>query len=83
MVRLLPALGADSPVATPSFPDTPAAPEVGVVLPLKPDPQIPGTLEPTIEPFPTALSAQCVAPPVGVSVVEKMFIEDPTFKAAA
>lgn len=83
MVRLLPAMTADLPMIIPSFPDTPAAPEVGVVLPLKPDPQIPAMLEPTIEPFPTALSAQCVAPVLGKTLVEQMFFVDPTFKAAA
>lgn len=76
-------MDANQPMIIPSFPDTPAAPEVGVVLPLKPDPQIPGALEPTIEPFPTALSAQCVAPVLGETLVERMFIADPTFKAAA
>lgn len=83
MVRLLPAMAADLPAILPSFPDIPAGPEVGVVLPLKPDPQIPGALEPTIEPFPTALSAQCPAPAVGQSLVEEMFHTDPLFKAAA
>lgn len=83
MVRLLPAMAADLPMVIPSFPDTPAGPEVGVVLPLKPDPQIPGALEPTIEPFPTALSAQCPAPILGGTLVEEMFIADPMFKAAA
>lgn len=76
-------MDANQPMIIPSFPDTPAAPEVGVVLPLKPDPQIPEALEPTIEPFPTALSAQCVAPVLGETLVERMFIADPTFKAAA
>lgn len=83
MVRLLPAMAADLPMIIPSFPDVPAGPEVGVVLPLKPDPQIPGGLEPTIEAFPTALSAQCPVPILGITLVEQMFTADPMFKAAA
>lgn len=81
---MLPDLG--KPVTLPSFPDTPAAgPEVGVTLPLKPDPQIPGQMEPTILPFPTSVSAECVpaAPADPVSLVDKLFAEDPMFKAAA
>uniref|UniRef100_H3C9Q1 Cystatin fetuin-B-type domain-containing protein n=1 Tax=Tetraodon nigroviridis TaxID=99883 RepID=H3C9Q1_TETNG len=83
MVRLLPAMAADLPMILPSFPDVPAGPEVGVVLPLKQDPQIPGALEPTIEAFPKALSAQCSAPLVGATLVDEMFTVDATFKAAA
>ncbi|XP_062279776.1 fetuin B [Scomber scombrus] len=84
MVRVLPALG--QPVTMPSFPDVPAGgPEVGVTLPLKPDPQIPGETEPTILPFPTTLSAECAAPTAGEEspLLEKLFAEDPTFKVAA
>ncbi|XP_075901574.1 fetuin B [Nelusetta ayraudi] len=80
-VRRLPALGL--PAIMPSFPDVPAAgPVVGVVLPLKPDPQIPGAMEPTILPFPTAYSAQCSAP-APVSLVDQLFSEDPLFRPAA
>lgn len=68
----------------PSFPDVPAAgPEVGVVLPLKPDPQIPGAMEPTVLPFPTAYSAQCPAPAAAVGLVDQLFSEDPLFRPAA
>ncbi|KAI3368471.1 hypothetical protein L3Q82_025482 [Scortum barcoo] len=82
IVRVLPAM--DRPMTLPSFPDVPAAgPEVGVTLPLKPDPQIPGEREPTIEAFPTTVSAQCVPPAVGSTLVEKVFTEDPMFKPAA
>lgn len=83
MVKLLPAMAADLPMILPSFPDTPAGPEVGVVLPLRPDPQIPGATEPTIEAFPTSTSAQCPALVGGETVVDQMFGVDPMFKAAA
>ncbi|XP_071369297.1 fetuin B [Centroberyx affinis] len=81
-VRSLPAVG--GPVTLPSFPDQPAAgPEAGVTLPLIPDPQIPGEREPTVLAFPAAVSAECPAPADGTTLVEKMFAEDPVFKAAA
>ncbi|KAM9358425.1 fetuin B [Symphorus nematophorus] len=81
-VRLLPAMG--QPVTLPAFPDVPAAgPEVGVTLPLKPDPQIPGEMEPIIEAFPTTVSSQCTAPVLQGTLVEKLFSEDPLFKPAA
>lgn len=83
MVRVLPAMAADLPMILPSFPDIPAGPEVGVVLPLKPDPQIPEAVEPTIEAFPTSLSAQCPAPAIGLGLVDQMFTVDPIFKATA
>lgn len=81
-VRVLPAMGAA--VTLPAFPDVPAGgAEVGVVLPLKPDPQIPDQMEPTIEAFPTTLSANCAPAPAGETLVEKLFSEDPEFKLAA
>lgn len=84
MVRVLPAMDADQPMILPSFPDAPAAgPEVGVVLPLKPDPQIPDEMEPTILPFPTAVSAQCHPQTIPGTLVEQMLREDPMFKVAA
>lgn len=83
MVRQLPAMAADLPMILPSFPDKPAGPEVGVVLPAKPDPQIPGQMEPTIEAFPTTLSAQCPVPAVAGTLVEQMFSFDPMFKVAS
>ncbi|XP_041863043.1 histidine-rich glycoprotein-like [Melanotaenia boesemani] len=82
MVRMLPSM--DQPMILPSFPDVPAGgPEVGVTLPLKPDPQIPGVTEPTILPFPTSVSAKCPPPKVGNDLVEKLFAEDPMFKPTA
>ncbi|XP_045905628.1 fetuin B [Micropterus dolomieu] len=82
MVRMLPAM--DQPMTLPSFPDVPAGgPEVGVTLPLKPDPQIPSEMEPTIEAFPTSVSAQCSPRVAGATLVEKLFAEDPMFKPAA
>ncbi|XP_034566230.1 histidine-rich glycoprotein-like [Notolabrus celidotus] len=82
MVRVLPSM--DQPMTLPSFPDVPAGgPEVGVTLPLKPDPQIPGVMEPFIDAFPTTVSAQCSPPPIGETLVEKVFAEDPMFKPAA
>ncbi len=79
---MLPALG--QPVTLPSFPDVPAAgPEVGVTLPLKPDPQIPGHTEPAIKAFPTSLSAQCPPAAARNTLVETLFSEDPVFKPAA
>uniref|UniRef100_UPI0037E7EC79 fetuin-B-like n=1 Tax=Semicossyphus pulcher TaxID=241346 RepID=UPI0037E7EC79 len=82
MVRVLPSM--DKPTTLPSFPDVPAAgPEAGVTLPLKPDPQIPGVMEPFIEAFPTSASAQCPPPAAGETLVEKLFAEDPLFKPAA
>jgi len=81
-VRILPALG--KPVTLPSFPDVPAGgPEVGVVLPLKPDPEIPGEREPTIEAFPITISPQCPRPGTEATLVEKLFKEDPLFQPAA
>ncbi|XP_037324934.1 fetuin-B-like [Pungitius pungitius] len=81
-VRILPDM--DQPMTLPSFPDTPVGgPAVGVTLPLKPDPQVPGQTEPTIRPFPKAISASCVPAPRGDSLVEKVFAEDPMFKPAA
>ncbi|XP_039902306.1 fetuin B [Simochromis diagramma] len=81
MVTMLPALG--QPVTLPSFPDVPAGgPELGVTLPLKPDPQIPGEMEPAIEPFPTSVSDQCPVPKAGRDLVEKLFAEDAFFMLA-
>lgn len=71
------------PVTLPSFPDVPAGDlDVGVTLPLKPDPQIPGQREPTIQAFPTSVSTQCPSP-VSTTQVDKVFAEDPEFKPAA
>uniref|UniRef100_A0A3B3UCN4 Fetuin B n=1 Tax=Poecilia latipinna TaxID=48699 RepID=A0A3B3UCN4_9TELE len=82
LIRTLPAI--DQPMILPSFPDVPAGgPEVGVTLPLKPDPSIPGQTEPTILPFPTSRSAECANPTEGKSLVNKLFLEDPLFKPAA
>ncbi|XP_020783355.2 LOW QUALITY PROTEIN: fetuin-B-like [Boleophthalmus pectinirostris] len=79
MWRQIPPLGA--PVTLPAFPDVPAAgPEVGVTLPLKPDPQIPEQVEPTIGPFPTKVSAQCPPPLLAATIVDQLFLEDPEFK---
>ncbi|XP_041792083.1 histidine-rich glycoprotein-like [Chelmon rostratus] len=80
MVRMLPSM--DQPV--PPSPDVPAAgPEVAVTLPLKPDPQIPGEMEPSIQALPTSVSAQCATVVAGETLVEKLFAEDPMFKTAA
>ncbi|MEQ2274791.1 hypothetical protein XENORESO_011344 [Xenotaenia resolanae] len=82
MVRMLAAM--DQPMTLPSFPDIPAGgPEVGVTLPLKPDPQIPGVTEPTILAYPTSVSAECPVPAGGRSLVDTLFREDPLFKPAA
>ncbi|KAM8874368.1 alpha-2-HS-glycoprotein-like [Spinachia spinachia] len=82
LVRFLPDM--EQPITLPSFPDVPAGgPEVGVTLPLKPDPQVPGQTEPIIKPFPKAISADCGPAPKGDSLVEKVFAEDPIFKPAA
>uniref|UniRef100_A0A3Q4N7H5 Fetuin B n=1 Tax=Neolamprologus brichardi TaxID=32507 RepID=A0A3Q4N7H5_NEOBR len=82
IVTVLPAL--DQPVTLPSFPDVPAGgPGVGVTLPLKPDPQIPGEMEPTIEPFPTSVSSQCPTKVGGDQGVVNLFANDPIFKPAA
>uniref|UniRef100_A0A665SWN8 Fetuin B n=1 Tax=Echeneis naucrates TaxID=173247 RepID=A0A665SWN8_ECHNA len=78
-VRVLPAI--DQPMTLPSFPDTPVG-EVGVTLPSKPDPEIPGQMEPIIVHFPTSVSAEC-GPPKGETLVDKLFNEDPIFKPAA
>ncbi|XP_077440940.1 fetuin B [Vanacampus margaritifer] len=79
-VRMLPAL--DKTATLPSFPDVPAGDE-GVALPLVPDPQIPGEMQPSIRPFPAAVSSQCAAPKLAVTLVEEVFQEDPMFKTAA
>ncbi|MEQ2307713.1 hypothetical protein AMECASPLE_021046 [Ameca splendens] len=82
MVRMLAAM--DQPMTLPSFPDIPAGgSEVGVTLPLKPDPQIPGVTEPTILAYPTSVSAECPVPAGGRSLVDALFREDPLFKPAA
>uniref|UniRef100_A0A3B4BJ47 Cystatin fetuin-B-type domain-containing protein n=1 Tax=Periophthalmus magnuspinnatus TaxID=409849 RepID=A0A3B4BJ47_9GOBI len=80
--RQIPPLGA---IATlPAFPDVPAAgPEVGVTLPLKPDPSIPGQTEPIIRPFPTKVSAQCPPPLLADNIVDQLFLDDPEFKMVA
>ncbi|XP_019958160.2 fetuin B [Paralichthys olivaceus] len=77
-VKMLPAI--DRPVTLPYFPEVP---EVGVTLPAKPDPQIPEEVEPTIVAFPTSNSAQCTAPTGELTLVDKLFNEDPLFKPAA
>ncbi|KAK5869508.1 hypothetical protein PBY51_024217 [Eleginops maclovinus] len=79
MVKMIPAV--DQPMIMPIFPEVPPG-EVGVTLNLKPDPQIPGQSEPTIEAYPTAYSAQCVHAAVATTLVEKLFAEDPQFKRA-
>ncbi|XP_057697905.1 fetuin B [Corythoichthys intestinalis] len=79
IVRVLPAMDKEMTLA--SFPDTPAG-EVGVVLPLVPDPQIPGQMQPIIQPFPTSASSNC-APKIGLTLVDKLFDEDPVFKLAS
>ncbi|CAI5636992.1 fetuin-B [Oreochromis niloticus] len=82
IVTVLPALG--QPVTLPSFPDVPAGgPGVAVTLPLKPDPQIPGEMEPTIKPFPSSVSSQCPTKVGGDQDVVKLFANDPIFKPAA
>nr|XP_040040678.1 histidine-rich glycoprotein-like isoform X1 [Gasterosteus aculeatus aculeatus] len=81
-VRYLPAM--NQPMTLPSFPEVPAGgPEVGVTLPLKPDPQVPGQMEPIIQPFPGAISPSCAPAATGDSLMEKVFSEDPMFKPAA
>ncbi|XP_061739770.1 histidine-rich glycoprotein-like [Nerophis ophidion] len=80
LVRVLAAM--DQPTTMPSFPETPAG-EAGVVLPLIPDPQIPGEMQPTIQAFPASVSSQCSAPMMPKNLVEEIFAEDPLFKAAA
>ncbi|CAB1424741.1 unnamed protein product [Pleuronectes platessa] len=74
-VKILPAV--DQPMILPFFPE---APEAGVTLPAKPDPQIPGAMEPTIHAFPTSFSALCPALTGELSLVDKLFKEDPRFK---
>ncbi|KAK9519708.1 hypothetical protein VZT92_022418 [Zoarces viviparus] len=81
-VRFLPAM--DMPMTLPSFPDIPGGdPEVGVTLPLKPDPQIPGQMEPIIQAFPTTASANCAPAAAGKTLVEQVFAEDLMFKPSA
>lgn len=76
---ILPAM--DQLMIIPSFPDVPAAgPEVGVVLPHKPNPRIPEEMEPIIQAFPTSISAQCTPPVLGATLVERILNEDPVFK---
>ncbi|XP_061540039.1 fetuin B [Phycodurus eques] len=80
IVRVL--LAMDQLMTLPSFPDVPAG-EVGVVLPLVADPQIPGQMQPTIRSFPASVSSQCASPKKGETLVEELFEEDPMFKPAA
>ncbi|KAI4828377.1 hypothetical protein KUCAC02_022473 [Chaenocephalus aceratus] len=77
MVKMIPAM--DQPMILPISPPG----EVGVTLNLKPDPQIPGQSEPTIEAYPTAFSAQCVPAAAGTTLAEKLFAEDPQFNRSA
>ncbi|XP_078114236.1 fetuin B [Sander vitreus] len=79
-VRTLPAM--DQPVTLPIFPHD-SVRDVGVILPLKPDPQIPRQTEPNIQAFPTTVSAQCPPAPAGTTLVAQVFAEDPRFKLAA
>ena len=76
----------DQPMTLPAFPDVPVG-EVGVTLPLKPDPQIPDMMEPTIQAFPNAVSAECAPAPApgpeAATLVEKVFNEDALFKPTA
>uniref|UniRef100_A0A672YXK3 Histidine-rich glycoprotein-like n=1 Tax=Sphaeramia orbicularis TaxID=375764 RepID=A0A672YXK3_9TELE len=73
-VKVIPAMGeATQDTAVPS-----AAPEVGVTLPAKPDPQIPGEREPTVLPYPTAVSAECPKA-LESNFVDNLFTEDTTF----
>ncbi|XP_049578088.1 fetuin B [Syngnathus scovelli] len=80
VVRVLPALG--QATSAPSSPNVPVGEEV-VVLPLVPDPQIPGVMQPSIRSFPASVSSQCAAPLVRATLVGELFAEDPMFKAAA
>ncbi|KAF6734167.1 Fetuin-B [Oryzias melastigma] len=74
----------DGPMILPSFPDQAAAgPHPGVVLPLRPDPQIPGAHQPIIHPFPRGISPECKAPAVLGNLIEQLFDEDPSFKPSA
>lgn len=82
MVMILP--DKSQPMTLPSFPDVPVAgPEEGVILPLKPDAQIPEEIEPVIQAFPTSISAQCTSLVLGATLVEKILLEDPMFSPAA
>ncbi|XP_077390192.1 fetuin B [Festucalex cinctus] len=79
-VAVLPAM--DGLASPPPFPDVGAG-EGGVVLPLVADPQIPGEMQPSIRPFPAAVSSRCAAPKLAATLVERIFQEDPMFKTAA
>uniref|UniRef100_A0A3Q4BSM6 Cystatin fetuin-B-type domain-containing protein n=1 Tax=Mola mola TaxID=94237 RepID=A0A3Q4BSM6_MOLML len=57
-------------------------PIIVTAIPVTPVPIGP-TVGPVVGSFPTSLSAQCPAPAVGETLVEKMFAEDPMFKPAA
>ncbi|CAL8307454.1 unnamed protein product [Lota lota] len=84
IVIVLPPMG--KPVTLPAILDAPAAgPEVPVPLPLIPDPDIPHQREPTIQPFPSAVAADCPAvlgPGAGNMLVNEAFATDPMFKTA-
>jgi len=81
-VRELTAL--DRPTTLPSFPEQPVGGEQGVTGRLVEDPEIPMFREPTILPFPSAVSAQCPAPykEGDNQFMKELFAEDPLFKSS-
>ncbi|KAJ3600059.1 hypothetical protein NHX12_034011 [Muraenolepis orangiensis] len=78
-VVLLPPMG--QPTTLPVFPE-----EGRVTLNLVQDPAIPGLREPTIQPFPSAVAADCPAalsPDAPTTLVTEAFAADPLFKVTA
>ncbi|MCI4383565.1 hypothetical protein PGIGA_G00027890 [Pangasianodon gigas] len=78
-VQVLPSL--DRPMTLPSFPDLLEKPDTPTGLPMRPDPQIPGQMEPVIGKFPKTVSPNCPAEfKTNDELIKDAFAEDPVFK---
>ncbi|KAM9461915.1 fetuin B [Clarias gariepinus] len=78
-VKVLPSL--DKPMTLPFFPDQHEKPDTPTGLPLRPDPEIPGQMEPVIGKFPQTVSQNCPAKfKTNDKLIMNAFAEDPAFK---
>ncbi|KAF7703522.1 fetuin B [Silurus meridionalis] len=78
-VEVLPSL--DKPMILPSFPDKKEKDDIATGFPLRPDPEIPGQMEPAIGKFPQTLSPNCPAEfKTNNKLIMDAFAEDPAFK---
>ncbi|KAB5559232.1 hypothetical protein PHYPO_G00026610 [Pangasianodon hypophthalmus] len=78
-VQVLPSL--DRPMTLPAVPDLLEKPDTPTGLPMRPDPQIPGQMEPVIGKFPKTVSPNCPAEfKTNDKLIKDAFAEDPVFK---